>query len=118
MQIKAIFAAALGLVLTCAAPARTQDWPTRPVTMVVPFPAGGPVDLVARLLSQRLTDSLGQPVIVENIGGAGGMSGAARVAKSPPDGSMFVFGTQASQTFTQMLSKNPLYDRVPDSAPV
>jgi tripartite-type tricarboxylate transporter receptor subunit TctC len=86
--------------------------------MVVPFPAGGPVDLVARLLSQRLTDSLGQPVIVENIGGAGGMSGTARVAKSPPDGSMFVFGTQGSHTFSQMLYKKPLYDAVTDFAPV
>ena len=118
MRINTIFAAALGLMLTCAIPARAQEWPTRPVTMVVPFPAGGPVDLVARLLSQRLTDSLGQPVIVENIGGAGGMSGAARVAKSPPDGSMFVFGTQGSHTFSQMLYKKPLYDAVTDFAPV
>lgn len=86
--------------------------------MIVPFPAGGPVDLVARLLSQRLTELLGQPVIVENIGGAGGMTGAARVAKSPPDGSMFVFGTQGSHTFSQMLYKKPLYDAVKDFAPV
>jgi tripartite-type tricarboxylate transporter receptor subunit TctC len=118
MGMKAIVAAALGLILGGAGPARAQDWPTRPVTMVVPFPAGGPVDLVARLLSQRLTESLGQPVIVENIGGAGGMSGAARVAKSPPDGSMFVFGTQGSHTFSQMLYKKPLYDAVADFAPV
>src|SRR3954466_8077614 len=118
MRINTIFAAALGLMLTCAIPARAQEWPTRPVTMVVPFPAGGPVDLVARLLSQRLTESLGQPVIVENMGGAGGMSGAARVAKSPPDGSMFVFGTQGSHTFSQMLYKKPLYDAVADFAPV
>src|SRR3954466_15221142 len=118
MRINTIFAAALGLMLTCAIPARAQEWPTRPVTMVVPFPAGGPVDLVARLLSQRLTESLGQPVIVENMGGAGGMTGAARVAKSPLDGSMFVFGTQGSHTFSQMLYKKPLYDAVKDFAPV
>jgi tripartite-type tricarboxylate transporter receptor subunit TctC len=118
MRIKTTIAAALGLILAGAASASAQEWPTRPVTMVVPFPAGGPVDLVARLLSQRLTDSLGQPMIVENIGGAGGMSGAARVAKSPPDGSMFVFGTQGSHTFSQMLYKKPLYDAVTDFAPV
>src|SRR3954465_7373823 len=118
MRIKTTIGAALGVVLTCAAPARAQEWPTRPVTMVVPFPAGGPVDLVARLLSQRLTESLGQPVIVENMGGAGGRAGAARVAKSPPDGSMFVFGTQGSHTFSQMLYKKPLYDAVTDFAPV
>src|SRR3954469_2063959 len=120
MVMKLVVAAALALLL--GAPASAQDspmaWPTRPVTMVVPFPAGGPVDLVARLLSQRLTESLGQPVIVENIGGAGGMTGAPRVAKSPPDGSMFVFGTQGSHTFSQMLYKKPLYDAVKDFAPV
>jgi tripartite-type tricarboxylate transporter receptor subunit TctC len=120
MVMKSVVAAALALLLS--APASAQDsataWPTRPITMVVPFPAGGPVDLVARLLSQRLTESLGQPVIVENMGGAGGMTGAARVAKSPPDGSMFVFGTQGSHTFSQMLYKKPLYDAVKDFAPV
>jgi tripartite-type tricarboxylate transporter receptor subunit TctC len=118
MQIKAIVAATLALMLLGAGGAHAQEWPTRPATMVVPFPAGGPVDLVARLLSHRLTDALGQPVIVENVGGAGGMSGAARVAKSPPDGSMFVFGTQGSHTFSQMLYKKPLYDAVTDFAPV
>jgi tripartite-type tricarboxylate transporter receptor subunit TctC len=120
MVMKLVVAAALALLL--GAPASAQDattaWPTRPVTMIVPFPAGGPVDLVARLLSQRLTESLGQPVVVENMGGAGGMTGAARVAKSPPDGSMFVFGTQGSHTFSQMLYKKPLYDAVKDFAPV
>ena len=78
-----------------AAPARAQDWPTRPITMVVPFAAGGPVDLVARILAQRIAEMLGQQIIVENIGGAGGMTGAARVAKSPPDGYMFLFGNRA-----------------------
>jgi len=116
--MRKIAAAALAIIALHLNTAFAQEWPTRPVTMVVPFPAGGPVDLVARLLSQRLTESLGQPVIVENIGGAGGMSGAARVAKSPPDGSMFVFGTQGSHTFSQMLYKKPLYDAVTDFAPV
>src|SRR5215203_6667521 len=88
--MRKIAAAALAIIALHLNTAFAQEWPTRPVAMVVPFPAGGPVDLVARLLSQRLTDALGQPVIVENIGGAGGMSGAARVAKSSPDGSMFV----------------------------
>ena len=90
----------------------------RPVTMVVPFPAGGPVDLVARIFSQRLAKTLGQPFVIENIGGAGGMTGAARVAKSPPDGYAFVFGTQGSHTFSQMLYKRPLYNAVTDFAPV
>jgi tripartite-type tricarboxylate transporter receptor subunit TctC len=116
--MRKIAAAALAIIALHLNTAFAQEWPTRPVAMVVPFPAGGPVDLVARLLSQRLTESLGQPVIVENIGGAGGMSGAARVAKSPPDGSTFVFGTQGSHTFSQMLYKKPLYHAVTDFAPV
>jgi tripartite-type tricarboxylate transporter receptor subunit TctC len=113
---------AIALLLALAgfwpAAAHAQAWPTRPITMVVPFPAGGPVDLVARLLSQRLSEKLGQQVIVENIGGAGGMTGAARVARSAPDGYAFVFGTQGSHTFSQMIYKKPAYDAVADFAPV
>jgi tripartite-type tricarboxylate transporter receptor subunit TctC len=115
---KTIAAAMLAIAAVCAGPAQAEDWPTRPVTMVVPFPAGGPVDLVARIFSQRLADMLGQPFIIENIGGAGGMTGAARVAKSPPDGYAFVFGTQGSHTFSQMLYKKPLYNAVADFTPV
>jgi tripartite-type tricarboxylate transporter receptor subunit TctC len=101
-----------------AAPAVAQDWPTRPVSMVVPFAAGGPIDFVARLIGPRLSEALGQQVIVENIGGAGGMNGANRVAKSAPDGSMFLFGNQATHTFSQLLYKKPLYNAETDFAPV
>src|SRR5213078_2898482 len=66
--------------------AQAQNWPTRPVTMVVPYAAGGPIDTIGRIMAQRLSEVLGQTVIVENIGGAGGMTGAARVAKAAPDG--------------------------------
>src|SRR5437016_1641889 len=65
-------------------PALSQDWPTRPVTMVVPFAAGGPADTVARILAPGLSELLGQQVIIENVGGSGGMTGAARVAKAAP----------------------------------
>ena len=63
-----------------------QTWPTRPVTMVVPFAAGGPMDVVGRIMATSLSEQLGQQVIVENVGGGGGMTGAARVAKAAPDG--------------------------------
>ena len=66
--------------------ANAQDWPARPVNLVVPYAAGGPVDTIARIMAARLSEVLGQQVIVENIGGAGGMTGAARVAKAAPDG--------------------------------
>ena len=78
-----------------ASTTNASTWPTRPVTLVVPFPAGGPVDLVARLFAQRLSEKLGQQIITENIGGAGGMSGSARVAKAAPDGSVMLFGNEA-----------------------
>jgi tripartite-type tricarboxylate transporter receptor subunit TctC len=62
----------VALVLACANPVYAQDWPTRTVTMVVPFPAGGPIDVVARILAPPMSESLGQQIIIENIGGAGG----------------------------------------------
>ena len=63
-----------------------QDWPTRPVTLVVPYAAGGPVDTIARIIAARMSELLGQQMVIENVGGAGGMTGAARVAKAAPDG--------------------------------
>lgn len=106
-------------VLACAivGSAAAQSWPTRPVTMVVPFPAGGPVDLVARIIAQHLSEQLGQQFIVENIGGAGGATGAARVAKAPADGSVVLFGNQATHTFSQLIYKKPLYNAVADFTP-
>jgi tripartite-type tricarboxylate transporter receptor subunit TctC len=118
-MLRTIIAAAFACVLAGGAQAQapTATWPTRPVTMVVPFPAGGPVDLVGRIFAQRLSEVFGHQVIVENIGGAGGASGAQRVAKAPPDGSMFLFGNQGTQTFSQLMYKKPLYNAVTDFAP-
>jgi tripartite-type tricarboxylate transporter receptor subunit TctC len=113
---KALLAALIALFI--GGPAAAQDWPTRPITMVVPFPAGGPIDFIGRMMAHRLSERLGQQVIVENVGGAGGMNGAARVAKSTPDGSMFLFGNQGTHTFSQLLYKKPLYNAVTDFAPV
>ena len=113
-----IIAAALAFLTAAFGMAQAQDWPTRTLTMVVPFPAGGPVDLVGRIMAQRLSETLGQQVIIENIGGAGGMSGAAHVAKAAPDGLTFLFGNQGTHTFSQILYKKPLYDAVTDFAAV
>src|SRR5262249_14376109 len=73
-------------VLLAPLAAGAQDWPTRAVTMVVPYAAGGPIDTLARILAARLSEILGQQVVIENMPGAGGMTGASRVAKSAPDG--------------------------------
>jgi tripartite-type tricarboxylate transporter receptor subunit TctC len=113
-----VLAPALAGMLTFAGPAGAQEWPTRPLTMVVPFAAGGPVDTSARIMAARLQELLGQPVIIENIAGAGSMTGANRVAKAAPDGSLFLYGNSSTHTFSQLLYKKPLYDAVADFAPV
>jgi tripartite-type tricarboxylate transporter receptor subunit TctC len=104
--------------LALALPAHAQSWPTRPVTMVVPFAAGGPMDVVGRIMATSLSEQLGQQVIVENVGGGGGMTGAARVAKAAPDGSQFVLGNVGTHAVSQSLSKNPPYNVAADFAPV
>ena len=94
-----------------------QGWPSRPVTMVVPFAAGGGTDVLGRIIGQRLSEVLGQQVVIENVGGAGGMVGSARVAKAPPDGYQFVLGSRAD-AINQTLYKNPLYNLATDLVPV
>ncbi|MFL5073007.1 MAG: Bug family tripartite tricarboxylate transporter substrate binding protein [Xanthobacteraceae bacterium] len=98
--------------------AGAQDWPARPVTLVVPFAAGGPVDVGGRILAQRLSEILGRQIVVENVGGAGGSTGASRVAKAPPDGYQVLLGNIATQAFSQSLHKKLPYDAVADFAPV
>jgi tripartite-type tricarboxylate transporter receptor subunit TctC len=110
--------AAFATLVTAITPARAQDWPTRPVTMVLPFAAGGPLDVVGRLVAARLSQILDQQVVVENVTGAGGMIGGNRVAKAASDGYQFVFGHIGTHAFSQTLYKKPLYDAVNDFAPV
>ena len=118
MPISRIFvAAAAGLALS-ALPARAQDFPSRPLTMVVPFAAGGPADVLARIIDPRLSALLGQQVIVENAGGAGGITGSLRVAKAPPDGYQLVMGTQGTHAQNQALYKSPPYHPLADFAPL
>jgi tripartite-type tricarboxylate transporter receptor subunit TctC len=110
--------AALCALVAATAPAAAQSWPTRPVTMVVPFAAGGPADAVGRILASRLSELLGQQVIVENVGGAGGMTGASRVAKAAPDGYQLVLGNMGTHAANQTFYKTPLYNAATDFAPV
>jgi tripartite-type tricarboxylate transporter receptor subunit TctC len=110
-------AAAAGLLAT-AGLAHASNWPTRPVTMVVPFAAGGPTDVVGRILAARLGEILKQQVIVLNVGGAGGMEGADRVARARPDGYEVLLGTVGTQAYSQTLYKKPLYSATKDFAPV
>src|SRR5262245_66010078 len=96
--------------------ARAQGGPT--ITIVVPYPAGGPVDLVARLLAQETAGELGQPMVVENRPGGSGIIGSNAVARAEPDGRMLVLGTNQTHATNQSLIKNCPYDAVKDLAPV
>jgi len=108
----------VGLVLGASAAAAAENWPGRPVTMVVPLGAGSGLDVLGRVLAPRLCEILGQQVIVENVAGAGGMIGAARVAKAAPDGYQFLLGTVGTHAQNQTLYKNPQYNAATDFAPV
>src|SRR5579863_6886947 len=111
-------AAALVSLLAIAGVAHAAPWPTRPVTMVVPFAAGGPTDVVGRILAARLGEILKQQIVVLNVGGAGGMTGADRVARATPDGYEMLLGTVGTQAYSQTLYKKPLYSATKDFAPV
>ncbi len=109
-------AAAAALLSPCAASA--QAWPNRPVTIMMPQPAGGIADLLARGVAQSLSDELGQPFIVENRVGASGNLAAAAVAKSAPDGSTFLFATPAQAAFNKLMFATLSYDPSRDFVPV
>jgi tripartite-type tricarboxylate transporter receptor subunit TctC len=104
--------------LTLATGVKAEEWPIRPITMINPFAAGGPNDVLARLFAQRMGEVLGQPIVLENIGGAGGMTGADRVAKAAPDGYTFLLGTVGTQAQNQTLFKKPAYNSTTDFTPV
>jgi tripartite-type tricarboxylate transporter receptor subunit TctC len=111
------FAAAAAL-MALGTPAAAQTWPTRPVTMVVPFSAGGPGDVFGRIIASRLAEVLGQTIVIENVGAGGGMAGAARVAKATPDGYQFVYGNIGTHAQSQTLYKHRLYNAATDFSPV
>ena len=112
-------AAAIG-VLALAVPgaAFAQDYPNKPITMVVPFAAGGSTDLVARTVAQAMSQELGQQVLVENKGGAGGNLGASYVAQAAPDGYTILMGTIATHALSASLYADPPFDPVEDFTPI
>src|SRR5579864_2957936 len=109
---------ALTTLLALFAPAAAQEFPTRQMTMIIPFAAGGPTDVLGRVMAQRMGEILGQTVIVENIGGAGGMTGGKRAADAKPDGYTMLLGTVGTQAQGQTLYKKPLYNAITDFTPV
>ncbi len=110
--------AAGALVAIVATGAWAQAYPVRPIRIVVPFPAGGTTDVLARAVAQKLTEALGQPTVVDNRPGAGGNIGAELVAKSPPDGYTLLMGTVGTHAINPSLYPKMPYDHVRDFAPV
>ena len=108
-----------GTAAAFAAPAIAQStFPSRPITMVVPFAAGGSTDVVARIVAQKMSEGLGQQVVVENVAGAGGNVGAARIAKGDPDGYQILMGTVATHALNPLMLKRKPYDPAADFAPI
>jgi tripartite-type tricarboxylate transporter receptor subunit TctC len=112
-----LFALSAFLIAVLTGSAAAQDYPNRPVTIVVPFTAGGPTDLVGRVIGERIKTLLGQPVIVENVPGAGGTIGAARVARAAPDGYTLIVGQWSSHVGGGAMYSLS-YDQVNDFEPV
>jgi len=116
MLLKRLVVLALGLACSVAAPA--QSWPQKPVRFIVPFGAGGVTDVAARIVSEKLSDAWGQPVIVENRPGAGGSLGAAEAARAAPDGYTLFFPSGAVMTANQHIYEKQTYDPEKDFVPV
>jgi tripartite-type tricarboxylate transporter receptor subunit TctC len=118
MDRRHVMGAALLLALGVQTAAQAQDWPARPIRLVVPFAPGGTSDILARTVGQRLQDVLKQTVVVENKAGAGGVIGADAVAKSPGDGYTLLLGTIASHAINPALQPKMPYDAAKDFAPI
>ena len=117
MRRRTLLQAVGGAALLPAAATRAQTWPTRPVTVVVPFAAGGPTDTIARVIGEGLREALGQPIVIENVTGAAGTIGVGRVARATPDGYTIGIGQWGSHVANGAIYKLP-YDLLKDFAPI
>src|SRR5215213_8571226 len=113
-MLKTLFGALIAGALGIAGAASAQNFPTRPMTLVIPFAAGGPTDVLGRVMAEAMSKSLGQQVVVENGGG----TGSQRVARAAPDGYTFLLGTVGTHAQNQTLYKKPLYNAATDFQPV
>jgi putative tricarboxylic transport membrane protein len=115
---KSIPALAAAMLVAATAWVAAQDYPSRPITVVVPFSAGGPSDVVARIVTEHMAKTLGQSLVIENVGGAGGTLGSARVAAAAPDGYTLLAGSMGSHVSAPVLTPNVRYDSVRDFEPI
>ena len=112
-----VCALAFALTIAASALALAQSYPSRPITIIVPFAPGGPTDTIARIMAERMKLSLGQPVVIENVGGAGGSIGVGRAVRAPPDGYTISIGNSSSHVFNGAIYALP-YDLLQDFEPV
>ena len=108
----------LAVLPTISCRANAETYPSRPIVMIVPYAAGGTFDVLGRILASRMSELLGQPVIVENTSGAGGIIGASRVIAARPDGYTLLLGTVGSHAYNQTIYKKRRYDAITDFTPV
>ena len=118
MKIRTASAAALALAMLAAATVHAQPYPSKPIRMIVPFAPGGPNDIIGRTVGQKLTETWGQPIVVENRGGAGGTIGVDAGAKSPPDGYTMVMGGSSNLAVAPSLYSRLPYSPLTDLAPI
>ncbi len=115
--MRALNTALAALALLIPASALAQSWPDRSFRLVVPFPAGGPTDIIARVVGQAMTDALGQPVVIDNRGGAGGVTGTDQVARAAPDGHTLALSSAGALSISPSLQRMP-YNSTKDLVPI
>ena len=116
-KIKTVVVGALALLVCTGGSASAQSWPAKPVRFIVSYPAGGGVDITARLLGPKLSEALGQPMLIENRAGSGGVIGGEAAAKAAPDGYTFLFDASSHSVNPSLQAKMP-FDTLKDLAPV
>jgi tripartite-type tricarboxylate transporter receptor subunit TctC len=112
------FATAALMLLVATLPAAAQGYPSHPITLIVPFPAGGGVDAVARIVADKVSHALGRPIVIDNRGGAGGVIGTRLAARAPPDGYTLVMAHTGTTSISPTLYANPGYDPRKDFTPI
>jgi tripartite-type tricarboxylate transporter receptor subunit TctC len=117
-MFRSVVSAAVAALFALTGSAFAQSFPTRPVTMIIPFAAGGPTDVLGRIVGARMSELLGQQIVIENVGGAGGQTGSKRVVDAKPDGYTIGIGTVGTHAQGQTLYKRPLYNSQTDVQPV
>jgi tripartite-type tricarboxylate transporter receptor subunit TctC len=117
-MLKRVSTAVIAALVATSGMASAQTYPAKPVTMIIPFAAGGPTDVLGRVMAQRMSEILGQQINIENVGGAGGMTGSKRVADAAPDGYSLVLGTVGTHAQSQTMYRKPLYNSATDFTPV